>query len=73
MVGFGSDGASVNIGAHGLKGYIEKAVPWVLVFWCLAYLLEIALKDSLKGTLFSEIDEMLLRLYFLYEKSPKSV
>ena len=71
LVGFGSDGASVNIGANGLKGYLEKAVPWVLVFWCLAHRLELALKDFLKGTLFSEIYEMLLRLYFLYEKSPK--
>ena len=29
------------------------------------------LKDALQGTVFSEIDEMLLRAYYLYEKSPK--
>ena len=76
LVGFVSDGASANIGAHDLKGYLKKAVPWVLVLLWLAHRLErleLALKNSLKGTLFSEIDEMLLRLYFLYEKSPKSV
>ena len=64
LVGFGSDVASVNIGARGLKGYLKKVVPWVLVFWRLAHCLELALKDSLKGTLFSEIDDMLLRLLF---------
>ena len=32
--------------------------------------LELAIKDALKST-FDEIDEMLLRLYYLYEKSPK--
>ena len=71
LVRFGSDGASVNIGANGPKDDLEKAVSWVLVFWCLAHRLELALKDPLKGTLFSEIDEMLLRLYFLQEISPK--
>lgn len=71
LVGFGCDGASVNLGAHGLRGYLEKSVPWVLVFWCLSHRLELALKDALRGTLFSSIDEMLLRAYLLYEKSPK--
>ena len=71
LVGFGCDGASVNMGANGLRGYLEKAVPWVFVFWCLAHRLELALKDALKATLFTTIDDMLLRLYFLYEKSPK--
>ena len=29
------------------------------------------IKDALSGTLFDSIDNMLLRLYYLYEKSPK--
>ncbi len=33
--------------------------------------MELACKDGLKGTLFKTIEEMLLRIYFLYEKSPK--
>ena len=32
LVGFVCDGASVNIGDLGLKDYLKKAVPWVLVF-----------------------------------------
>ena len=39
--------------------------------WCLAHRLELAVKDALKGTRFDLIDEMLLRLYNLYNKSPK--
>ena len=31
----------------------------------------LSLKDTLKDTLFSSIDEMLLQVYYLYEKSPK--
>ncbi len=29
------------------------------------------LKDALKGTFFSEVDEILLRIYYLYEKCGK--
>ena len=41
------------------------------MFWCLAHRLELSLKDAVKKTLFSSIDEMLMHLYYLYEKSPK--
>ena len=39
--------------------------------WCPAHRLELALKDALKGTFFSTIDEMLMRMYYLYERSAK--
>ena len=71
LIGFGCDGASVNIGARGLRGFLENSVPWVVVFWCLAHRLELSLKDALKDTFFSSVDEMSLRVYYLYEKSPK--
>ena len=69
-LGLGCDGASVDCGARGIKGYFEKSVLWVLFFWCLANSLELALQDTLKDTLLSSIDEMLLHLYFLYEIPP---
>ena len=31
----------------------------------------IALKDALSKTYFTTVDELLLRIYYLYEKSPK--
>ena len=71
LVGFGCDGTSVNIGDHGLKMYLQQTAPWIEVFWCLAHRLELSLKDAVKDTLFVSIDEMLLRVYYLYEKSPK--
>lgn len=58
LIRFGCDSTSVNIGAHGLRGYIEESVLWVIFFWCLADRLEFSLKDALKGTLFSTIVDM---------------
>ena len=71
LVGIGTDGASTNIAANGLKGLVEERLPWMFWMWCLAHRLELAVKDALKGTAFDAIDEFLLRLYYLYEKSPK--
>ena len=59
LVGFGSDGASVKMVAGGLRGYLEADIPFVVVFWCLAHRLELSLKDALKHTFSSKIDEML--------------
>ena len=39
--------------------------------WCLAHRLELAIKDALKATAFDSIDGLLLKLYYLYERSPK--
>ena len=52
LVGIGTDGASVNIADQGLKGLVEREIPWVYWSWCLAHRLELAIKDALKGTLF---------------------
>ena len=72
LVGIGSDGATVNISAqNGVGGQIQNALPWLFWAWCYCHRLELACRDSLSSSLFKEIDEMLLRLYYLYEKSPK--
>lgn len=39
--------------------------------WCLVHRVEFAVKDALKGTAFDAVDDMLLKLYSLYEKAPK--
>ena len=39
--------------------------------WCYAHRLELASKNGLISKLFKEIEEMLLQLYYLYEKSLK--
>ena len=71
LVAFGCDGTSVNIAPGGLRGHLEESVPWVVVFWCFAHRVELALKDAFKDTLWTTVDEMLLKVYYLYEKSPK--
>ena len=72
LIGVGTDGASVNIGEqNGMKGKLQEALPWLFWSWCYAHRLELACKDALSSDLFKEIEDMLLRLYYIYEKSPK--
>ena len=71
LVGIGTDGAAAIIAGAGLKGLVEDELPWIFWMWCLAHRLELAIKDTLKGTSFDQIDEMLLRLDYIYERSPK--
>ena len=71
LVGVGTDGAAANVASAGLKGLVKEKIPWVFWMWCLAHRLELAIKDALKVSYFDMIDEMLFRLYLLYEKSPK--
>ena len=39
--------------------------------WCLAHRMELAIKDALTGTVFDNVDDMLTRLFCLYNKSAK--
>ena len=72
LIGLGTDGATVNIGAHnGLRGQMQRALPWLFWCWCYAHRLELAYKAPFSSSLFESIEQMLLRLYYLYEKSPK--
>ena len=74
MIGLGCDGTNSNLGScSGLKGNIQKDVPWVIVSWCLAHRLELSIKDALNASFFKSIDEMLLQIYYVYENSPKNV
>ena len=67
------DSASVNTGIHsGLGTRIhDELSPWLTLIHCFNHQLELVIKDAFKGTFFSEIDTMLLKLYYLYKKSPK--
>ena len=42
-----------------------------MVFGCPAHQLDLSLKDARSGTLFPSIDNVLMRLYYLYNKSLK--
>ena len=70
--GGGIDGASINIAEHnGMKRKLQKELPWLYWTWCYAHRLELACKDAFSSQLFKDIAEVLLRLYYLYAKSPK--
>ena len=72
MIGLGCDGTNTNIGERaGIKALIKEDMPWIVVFWCLAHRLELSLKDALSSTHFKAIDELLLQVYYVYEKFPK--
>ena len=66
LIGFGCDSAIINMGA---KGFLLECMPMIVVFWCFAHCLELDLQDTLAKTYFSRVDELLLRIYYLYEKS----
>ena len=51
---------------------IQHENPWITFGWCIAHQLELALKDSLKGTDF-DIDDLILKMYYLYQRSPKKL
>ena len=72
LVGFGCDGTNANIVADGgLKGHLVQRLPSILVMWCLSHRVELAVKGGLKATYFDVIDNLLLKMYYLYENSPK--
>lgn len=71
LIGFGCDGASVNMGGNGVRGLIQSDRPWVVTVWCFAHRLKLTIKDALKRSYFSDVDEFLLRVYYVYSKSPK--
>ena len=73
LVGGGTDGAAVNIAdQNGMRGMMLRANPWLMWSWCFAHRLELACKNALGSKVFKDIEDMLLRLYYLYEKSPKN-
>ena len=71
LIGFGCDGSNVNIANRGLKGRLYETTPWVPFVWYLAHRLDLSLRNALKNTPFTAVDEMLMHVYYLYEKSPK--
>ena len=72
LIGGGTDGASVNVGQHNsMRARLQDSLQWLFWAWCYAHRLELVSKNGLISNLFKEIEELLLRLYYLYEKSPK--
>ena len=74
LIGFTSDGASVNRGdKNSVETSLRKNSPWLVFIWCIAHRLELAIENALQGTIFDTIDEMIIRLFYLYQKAPKKL
>ena len=74
LVRFRSDGASMNRGKkEGVKAILQQTNPWLSFGWCAAQHLELALNDALNATSFKDVDEVIIRLYYLYKQSPKKI
>ena len=68
LIGGGTDGVSVNVGQHNsMRVRLQDSLQWLFWAWCYAHRLELASKN---GLLSDQIEQLLLRLYYLYEKSP---
>ena len=74
LIGASSDGASVNVAEHsGVRRQMQHALPWLFWSWCFSHRMELACKDSFVSAMFLSVQEMLLHLFYLYEKSPKKL
>ena len=73
LVGFGADGAAVNLGVcHSVSTMLRSTAPWMIQIHCMAHRLELALKDCFKDTRFQRtIVETLTTIYYFYTNSPK--
>ena len=75
-VGLGADGAAVNFGVKGGVATLlkkDEGIDWLVPVHCVSHKLELSIADALKSTLFSEINEMLVKVYYLYKNSPKKM
>ena len=72
LLGFCSDGASVNFGqVRGVSALLKAQSPWIVSVWCLAHRLELAVKDAFKGTYMDTVIEILTTIYYFYKGSSK--
>ena len=65
------DGASVNFGCKEglLKRLIDDGRPWMIKFHCANHRIELAVKDVLKDSAFSEVDKQYLAIFNLMKNS----
>ena len=66
------DGASVNTGIHNDLGVkMRESAAWLSTIHCFNHSLEVAVKDTFNTTFFKKLYNMLLKILYLYRKSPK--
>ena len=73
LIGLTSDGASVNTGCrNGLMVQLERDDrDWLIKIHCTNHRVELAVKDAVKNTRFTEIDDFYITNYYLLRNSGK--
>lgn len=73
LVAGGTNGVSVNVGEHdSVRGQMQCGLPLLYWLWCSAYQTELPCKNAFSSPLFTALQEMLLCLYYIYEKLLKN-
>ena len=75
LVGFGSDGASVNTGKqNGVAAKLKREIPHLISVHCVAHRLELGVLDAMKeNKKLGKLQDSLMHLYREYHYSPKSL
>ena len=75
LIGFGSDGASVNLGIRGgVAALIKHDVPHLVITHCVAHRLELAANGAIKNhKIMKDVQDILQYLYKHYQYSPKAL
>ena len=72
IMGLNVYGASVNTGVHnGVGVFMQADSPWLQVIHCFNHRFDLAIEDAFKNHNCNKIDEMLMKFYYLHQKSPK--
>lgn len=58
---------------QGVKAEMQSTFPWLFWSRCFSHQLELACKDSFTSSLHGEINDLLISLYSLYNKSPQKM
>ena len=56
---------------NGLGKIVKDSASWLELVHCFNHRIELASKDAFDTLPFGDIDNMLMKIYYLYEKSPK--
>ena len=65
-----SDGANSE-DDRGMKTELQSTFPWLHWSWCFSNQLELACSNTLTSSLYEEINDLLIHLYSLCDKSPQ--
>lgn len=67
LFGFDCDELNINRGEWAVKGLLQVHKPMLVLLWCMAHWLDLAIKDHL----FYTFNEILVCTYYFYSKSLK--